>query len=175
MIADGQVEWEARVPAQTDHDFELRAFEAITDGYLVLGLEKYYPEPVSARQYQMIAVKFSKAGAFLWKKVLSTEGRVGFFIDATQASDGSVIAVGGAEIKNSNSRDAWVLNINQEGEVLGQTFLSGSHSAVVPDCLFQSIIPMNDEFIITGTARDNGKDIPGNYGSNDHWAMRVRF
>lgn len=174
LNAYGETEWKAEVPPLPDHDRKFTVCMITPDGFLVLGTETNWQS--TEDRHTMIAAKFTKNGEFVWKKKLSTLGRKGFFMDVATTSFGNIRVVGGSEASNANTRDAWILEVSTDGEVVRQAFLHGSYTVPMPDCYFQSIIPTGaDEYIVSGLFRDTGNDLPGSYGLNDAWAMKIKF
>lgn len=154
--------------------------KVIADGYLFFEMDDYN-KVINGNQEscQTIGIiKLNKNGELVWKKNIDTPRRMSaFVVDIATTSSGNFLLVGGSTDKTASpySRDSWIAEIDQLGNMVGERFLHGSGSSNLRQSYFISIIPVENEYVIVGTALDKGKDIPGNYGADDVWAMKVKF
>jgi hypothetical protein len=119
-------------------------------------------------------VKLNKTGDLLWQKALGgSEGdwgrnilqtNDGMFIVAgtTQSSDGDVLINNGIET-------AWVLKLNDTGEILWQKSLGGSLGEG-SNCIIQT---SDGGFMVAGYAWSNDGDVWGNHGGGDFWIVKL--
>lgn len=124
--------------------------------------------------YDYWLIKIDGEGNLLWSKTyggssedrglaLSLTAAGGFLLGGFAASGNG--AVGG----NYGSRDAWLLKLDAEGQVIWEKNFGGSF-----DDRFYAVVELADGgFACAGFSTSADKDLPGNYGDQDLWVLRL--
>jgi PKD repeat protein len=119
-------------------------------------------------------VKLDKSGDVVWQKCLGgSASESGSSIE--QTSDGGYIVAGysssndGNVTGNHGSQDAWVVKLDQSGDVVWQKCLGGSSID------YGSSIKQTPEggYIVAGYSGSNDGNVTGNHGSRDSWVVKL--
>jgi hypothetical protein len=182
MNAQGDVEWKKNLP-QRLNPYKLipSVVNKVTaDGYMFFEMDDY-KKVIHGKEEKIETigvVKLNKNGDLVWKKNIDSPGKaLAFVMDVATTASGNFLLVGGSTSNTASpySKDAWIVEINQLGNGVGEKFLHGAGSSHLRQSSFSSIVSMGNEYVIAGTSLDKGRDIPGNYGAFDTWAMKIKF
>ena len=119
-------------------------------------------------------VKLDRDGNLLWRKLLGGSDAEAF-VSVVVSLDGGYVLAG---ITNSTdgdfsgnhggSFDAWVVKLDQEGDILWQRILGGSGWDA------GSVISTPDGgYILAGGTNSTDGDVSGNHGAEDAWVVKL--
>jgi hypothetical protein len=119
-------------------------------------------------------VKLDKDGNLLWQKLLGgTDAEA--FNSVVVSLDGGFVVAGGTRSSdgdvsgNRESFDAWVVKLDQEGDILWQRPLGGAGWD-----MGNSVISTPDgSYILAGGTNSTDGDVSGNHGAEDAWAVKL--
>ncbi|MBI5915351.1 MAG: gliding motility-associated C-terminal domain-containing protein [Bacteroidetes bacterium] len=130
--------------------------------------------PANNGSYDYWAMKISPTGGLVWSRNLggSTEDRA-FAI--TPTSTGGVL-VGGLSASsnfdvggNHGSRDAWLVNLDENGQTIWEKNFGGS----LDDRFFALLELAGGGYACAGYSTSNDIDLDGNNGEQDLWVVRL--
>ena len=145
-------------------------------GYVMAGYTNSNNGDVSGNHGSTDAwiVKLDKHGEMLWQRALGgSSNDAANHITAT--SDGGYIITGytdsndGDVSGNHGARDAWIVKLNREGNIIWQRALGGSAGDGA-----NSITTTTDGgYILTGSTESNDGDVSGQHGGFDAWIVKL--
>ncbi|MBN8567114.1 MAG: T9SS type A sorting domain-containing protein [Flavobacteriales bacterium] len=150
------------------------------NGYIVGG---YSTSPISGDKtldnyglFNFWVLKLNSEGEIIWQKVYGGfEGEV--LNSIKQKSNGNILLAGSSSsnisgVKTENSRgssDFWLLEVDENGEILGQKTIGGSEADSIQD-----LICLDDgRYFLAGNSRSgiSGEKTETNRGETDYWVM----
>lgn len=150
------------------------------NGYIVGG---YSTSPISGDKtldnyglFNFWVLKLNSEGEIIWQKVYGGfEGEV--LNSMKQKSNGNILLAGSSSsnisgVKTENSRgssDFWLLEVDENGEILGQKTIGGSEADSIQD-----IFCLDDgRYFLAGNSRSgiSGEKTETNRGETDYWVM----
>ncbi len=175
LDSSGMLEWSNFFGGTfTDSAFEVVATN--DDGYLIIGSSDSNDVDISDNKgsYDFWVVKIAAEGSLLWQKSYG-----GSEIDQARAAvatgNGNYLIVGDTRSSdqdislNNGGADVWLLNIDNEGNILWERTFGGSAFDVGRD-----ICPSQDGgYYITGSSRSLDGAITTNKGKNDVWLLKI--
>jgi len=145
-----------------------------SNGYIAVGQSDSSDGDVETNQgeFDIWIIELDPSGGLLWERSYGGSGAEfgSFVIDAggngfvlggnSNSDDGDVGS-------NNGDRDAWVLRVDDGGNLLWETALGGSAT----DRALVAHQKEDDGFLILGHSNSNDGDLNGNNGSYDFWIM----
>ena len=175
LTIDGTLVWEKSYGG--DEIDEARAITKTPDGnFIVVGDTRSNNVDVSQNNgaSDIWAIKINPDGAIIWKKNYGGTGFDGVK-SIHKSQDNSYIIVGNSRSadgdlnKNNGQNDAWILGINNQGELQWQTTAGGSQI----DLLMEVTTLSNGTIIAVGKSNSNDLDISQNKGFDDALIIRL--
>jgi len=115
----------------------------------------------------------SSTGDIQWQKALGgSDADYGRSIE--QTSDGNYIVAGSAKstdgdiLENKGNSDAWLVKLNNNGEIIWQKTLGGTSA----ETFFAVTQTVDNGYIAAGFAWSNDGDVSGVLGYNDFWIVK---
>jgi hypothetical protein len=122
--------------------------------------------------YDFWAAKLDKTGSIIWQQSLGGSG-FDLMSSATNSGKNGIVAVGrtpssdGDITSNHGNDDAWVVSLDNNGQLLWQKAFGGTSGDV-----FQQIIQIPDGgYLCVGSTFSNDGDVSGNHGEEDGWVV----
>jgi hypothetical protein len=153
------------------YDDKLFDVKNTTDGgSIVTG---YYNTPGNGER--CLISKIDNNGNIEWEKKYGGIALQDYAYSVLQTSDGYIFA--GVNKSNSGditgnhgfSWDAWVVKVNNLGNLVWQKSLGGTNAEEA-----KSIVQTNDGgYIIAGYTSSNDFDVSGNHGNRDYWVVKL--
>jgi hypothetical protein len=148
----------------------------VDDGYIVAGVSSSddHDLPGNNGDEDAWVFKVDKNGALLWSKNYggSLDDNLG---GIKKTSDGGFVLVGstasidGDVSVNKGEYDAWILKIDENGEILWSRTYGGAKSDG-----FGSVNEFSDgSFLLSGSSFSSDFDVPGNKGESDVWILKI--
>ncbi|MFZ2897815.1 MAG: T9SS type A sorting domain-containing protein [Saprospiraceae bacterium] len=148
----------------------------LEDGYIVAGVSSSddHDLPGNNGYEDAWVFKVDKDGALLWSKNYggSLDDNLG---GMKKTSDGGFVLAGttysndGDVLLNKGEYDAWILKIDEKGEILWSRTYGGTKIDG-----FGSVHEFPDGgFLLAGSTQSDDYDIPGNRGDFDAWALEI--
>ncbi len=176
---EGQIEWSRSV--EGDNISGLHSVIEATDGsFILVGFTKslYIGGIKTHGQSDALVIKLNKDGVIIWQKTYggsgfdnaysvverNREGGGYIFGGETSSTDGDLIA------RDSGKGTAWIVAINQSGDIEWQKYLGGSKEETIT-----SIVETKDGGIVfTGTTSSNDGDLVGhNNDLEQGWLVKL--
>ena len=143
-------------------------------GYIVTGYAGSGSIAGQHGSFDNWVVKLSSTGDIQWQKALGgSDADYGRSIE--QTSDGNYIVAGSAKstdgdiLENKGNSDAWLVKLNNNGEIIWQKTLGGT-SAETFLAVTQTV---DNGYIMAGYAWSNDGDVSGVLGYNDFWIVKL--
>ena len=177
LDANGNLEWR-RYFGGTNNDRIFKVLQAHDGNYLLIGSSESEDFDINNGNgsYDVWVVKIDTKGIMLWEKSFGGSG-----IDsghaAVKTNDGNYLIAGAAistdgDISNSNGNsDAWVIKINDSGELLWEKSFGGSGFDAA--WAIDSGKGIFSSFIIAGNSKSSNGDVTTNNGENDFWVLKI--
>ena len=177
LDATGNLEWR-RYFGGTNNDRIFKVLQAHDGNYLLIGSSESEDFDINNGNgsYDVWVVKIDTKGIMLWEKSFGGSG-----IDsghaAVKTNDGNYLIAGAAistdgDISNSNGNsDAWVIKINDSGELLWEKSFGGSGFDAA--WAIDSGKGIFSSFIIAGNSKSSNGDVTTNNGENDFWVLKI--
>ncbi len=133
-----------------------------------------YDIPGNNGSYDYWIIKLAEDGNLIWSRTFggSNEERS---LAMTPSLDGGLLIAGFAASANGNllnnygSRDGWLLKLDAEGQIIWEKNFGGSK-----DDRIHAVSQLADGgFVCAGFSTSNDFDLPGNYGEQDMWVIRL--
>jgi hypothetical protein len=172
--SNGQIIWSKNYGgSESDSGGDIVVLE---DGYIVAGgsSSNDHDLPGNKGYADSWIFKVDKNGTLLWSKNYggSLDDNLG---GIKKTSDGGFVLVGstssndGDVLLNKGEYDAWILKIDENGEVLWSKTYGGTKIDG-----FSSVHEFPDGgFLLAGSTQSDDYDIPGNMGDFDAWVLRI--
>jgi hypothetical protein len=148
----------------------------VDDGYIIAGVSSSddHDLPGNNGYEDSWVFKVDKDGALLWSK--NYGGSLDDILGGIKkTSDGGFVLVGstasndGDVIVNKGEYDAWILKIDENGEILWSKTYGGTKSDG-----FGSVYEFSDgSFLLSGSSTSSDFDVPGNKGESDVWILKI--
>ena len=130
--------------------------------------------PGNSGSYDYWIIKIDSNGNLVWSRTFggSAEDRA---FALSPSSDGGFLLTGFASSGNGTvggnygSRDAWLLKLDADGQLIWEKNFGGS----LDDRFYAVIELANGGFTCAGFSTSNNLDLPGNYGEQDLWVVRL--
>ncbi|HMR81879.1 MAG TPA: hypothetical protein PKE30_02070, partial [Niabella sp.] len=171
----GFIQWQKALGG-SGHDQAHSIQPVVGSGYIVAGYTWSNDGDVTGNHgvSDYWVVKLDNAGDIEWQKCLG-----GSIYDEAYSvqpvADGGYIVAGfswsndGDVTGNHNSRDYWIVKLNNTGNIEWQKSLGGSS-----DEYAYSVQPVADGgYIVAGYTWSNDGDVTGNHGSGDYWVVKL--
>lgn len=173
--ANGVLEWQ-RTYGGSSGDLARDVIETTDGGYAFIGASWSNDGDVSGNhgQYDAWVVKVDTAGAIQWQRAYGGTA----WDDGTaivQCADGGYAFTGQVESNNGDIsgnhglNDAWLVRLDDAGNVLWQRCLGGSSY----DGAWSLVQTADNGFAVGAVTLSNNGDVSGNHGSSDIWLVRV--
>ncbi|MGB9940735.1 PKD domain-containing protein [Methanosarcina sp.] len=146
------------------------------DGYIFVGFSNSTDGNVTGNHggKDSWVVKLGESGDVVWEKCLGGSSS-DFGSSIEQTSDGGYVVAGGSGSNdgdvtgNHGSQDAWIVKLDESGDVVWQKCLGGSSSESA-----SSIEQTSDGgYIVAGYSNSNDGNVTGNHGSQDSWVVKL--
>ena len=172
---EGNLEWEKSYGGSKSE--ESRDVKQTPDGgFVVAGSTESEDGDISnpLGNYDVWIIRLDASGELIWEKTyggssfdeaesIQNSLNGGFiFAGRSNSSDGHVST-------NNGSADFWIVNIDDDGNILWEKSLGGSNI----DHAYSIHQIGEEEFIIGGTSRSDDLDVGGNQGSVDAWIVKL--
>lgn len=171
----GQIEWQ-KTFGGTESDYAYAGLEDNDGNFVVGGFTYSFSGDVTGNHGigDYWVVKLNPSGNLIWQKCFGgsgqDEGRT-----ISLASDGSYLVNGWTDSANGDvpynngGRDMWVINVNQNGDLVWGRVLGGSLNDVGYD-VFETA---EGNFVMLGYAGSSDGDVSGNHGALDAWVVQM--
>jgi hypothetical protein len=152
-------------------------FTTTTDGgYMAIGFStSTQGDGIGAMGGQDLwVVKFGSEGDKIWhKKFGGTQEDIGNTIVRTSDNNylilGSTLSNDGDVSGNKGERDAWLIKIDNDGELLWQKTIGGSRE----DWLYNIKSAGDGNYLMAGWTLSDDGDVSSNHGNTDAWIVKV--
>jgi hypothetical protein len=175
LDSDGEIKWQKSLGGSKEEWAE--SIQPTTDGgYIVVGTSSSNDGDVSGNhgKKDYWIVKLNPAGELIWQRSYGGSSDDKAF-SIQQTLDGGYIVAGSSESNdgdvsgNHGSRDAWIIKLNSEGELIWQRSLGGSQSDSA-----HFIQQTTDEgYIVAGDTNSFDGDVSVNFGNEDYWIVKL--
>lgn len=171
--ASGLEQWNANFGG-TNNDRAYDVVQTSDSGYLLVGNTESDDFDITNPRgsYDFWIVKIDPSGNLLWQKNYGGSA-IEIAYTVTKTLDGNYLILGDTRSSDQQvtnpkgNADAWLLKINENGELLWQKSYGGSQFDTG-----RSIIEKPDgNLIVFGTSRSNDQDVSENYGQSDFWLV----
>ena len=171
----GILQWQKALGGTTD-EVAYYIQQTIDGGYVLTGYTQSNNGDVTGNHGVLDAwvVKLDNIGNLQWQKALGgTSTDQGYSIQ--QTSDGGYIMAGNTQsndgdiIGNHGFVDAWVLKLNNSGDLLWQKALGGTGD----DKALSIQQTLDGGYIMSGYTYSNDGDVSGNHGAWDAWLVKL--
>lgn len=175
ITANGVIEWR-KFFGGTNND---RSFGLVTSndgGYVMAGASESNDFDISNSKgsYDFWVVKIDKTGDLVWERSFGGTG-IDKAQDIARTQEGGYVIVGNTfsidtqVTKNNGKSDVWIINIDDNGELLWQQSYGGTE---FDDAHSVKATP-DGGFIISGNSKSDNGDATQNFGENDLWLLKV--
>ena len=156
---------------------EARSIQQTSDGgYIVAGYTLSNDEYVVGNHgsYDAWVVKLDSSGNIIWKKILGGSG-ADMAYSVQQVNDGGYILAGytdsndGDVSGNHGGYDAWIIKLDESGNVVWQRTLGGSNS----DGAYSIQQTFDGGYIVAGYTSSNDGDVSGTRKGEDFWIVKL--
>ncbi len=177
LDATGNLEWR-RYFGGTMNDRIFKVLQAHDGNFLLVGASESEDFDVNSSNgsYDFWVLKIDTEGTMLWEKSFGGSG-----IDtghaAVKTNDGNYLITGAAissdgNISNSKGNsDAWVIKINDNGEMLWEKSFGGSGFDAA--WAIDSGSGIFSSYVIAGNSKSTDGDTTMNHGENDFWVFKI--
>ena len=177
LDATGNLEWR-RYFGGTNNDRIFKVLQAHDGNFLLIGSSESEDFDINNGNgsYDVWVIKIDTKGSMLWEKSFGGSG-----IDsghaAVKSNDGNYLIAGTAistdgDISNSKGNsDAWVIKINESGELLWEKSFGGSGFDAA--WAIDSGKGIFSSYIIAGNSKSSDGDMTANNGENDFWVLKI--
>lgn len=175
LSVTGVIDWQ-RTMGGSGFDEAKSVGHTSDGGYIVAGTTTSNNGDVSGNHGIRDAwvIKLTEAGNITWQKALGGSGYdEGYSIQ--QTVDGGYIVAGttgsndGDISGNHGALDAWVVKLNNTGNIIWQNALGGTNNDVAVD----AIQTIEGGYMLAGISGSNNGDVSGNQGGDDAWVVKV--
>ena len=172
---NGKIIWQ-RTLGGSDYDRAFSVQQTLDGGYIVVGYAGSNDGDVSGNHgsKDFWVVKLDMNGKIIWQKALGgTYGDEAYSVQ--QTSDGGYIVVGGTWSNDGNvsgnhgSGDAWVVKLDNNGNIIWQKALGGSNN----DWAYSVQQTADGGYIVAGYTESNDGDVSRNHGGTDFWLVKL--
>jgi hypothetical protein len=170
----GEIQWQ-KSAGGSDDDIAYSVQTTSDGGYITAGYTYSNADDGSGNHGKTDAmmVKLDPAGAVEWLKYLGgSNDDSGTFYSTT---DGGYILVGTTSSNNGNvsgnhgGQDAWVVKLNDVGDIQWQKCLGGSNDDAATSVEFTG----DGGYLLSGSSNSNNGDVSGNHGGQDAWIVKL--
>jgi hypothetical protein len=170
-----EIQWQMTFGG-TDYDKGKSIHKTTDGGYIIASRSYSYDGDVSLNHgdLDVWVIKLGKNGGIKWQKSFGGT-KLDNCNSIIQTSDGGYIFAGysfsddGDVSLNHGEADAWIVKLNEDGNLLWQKSLGGTNSDSA-----NSIIETNDGgFVFVGTSSSNDGIVSGNHGLSDAWIVKL--
>jgi hypothetical protein len=171
--ASGAVEW-TQYYGGTSNDRSYDVVQTDDGGFLMIGNTESDDFDItnSKGSYDFWAVRVTSAGDLIWAKNYGGSG-IEIAYSITKSQDGNYFLIGDARsndqdvTNNKGNADAWLIKINDNGDLLWQKTYGGSEFDTG-----RSVKQFSDsKIVIFGSSRSEDQDVSANYGQSDYWLI----
>ena len=175
LDAQGNLEWR-KFFGGTNNDRAYGLVSSFDGGYIMAGFSESDDTDISNTKgsYDFWLVKINGEGSLVWERSFGGSGiDVAYDIERTQ--DDAYVIVGHTfstdkDISlNHGESDAWLIKINEAGELLWERTYGGS-SFDSANSVKQTA---DGGFLIAGNSRSSDQDLVENQGENDMWVIKT--
>ncbi len=177
LDASGNLQWR-RYFGGSNNDRIYQVLEAHDGNYLLIGSSESDDFDVNNTNgsYDMWAVKIDTQGNLLWEKSFGGSG-IDDGYAAVATNDGNYLIAGvaissdGLVSSPKGNADAWVVKINDNGDLLWEKSFGGSaFDAAFAITKSSSIF---STYVVAGNSKSNDGDLSTNNGENDFWILKI--
>lgn len=149
---------------------EARGIVKVNDGFIIAGDTRSIDKDVSLNNggADLWLIKVNETGNLIWEKSfggsnfdvarsINKTNDNGFIIAGSSRSANGDVAL------NNGQNDAWIITVNESGNLLWQTTIGGSKI----DFAYDAIQKTNGDYIIVGESQSNDGDVLQNKGFSD--------
>ncbi len=171
--ASGEIEW-TQYYGGTNNDRSYDVLQTDDGGYIMIGNTESDDFDItnSKGSYDFWAVRITSAGELLWAKNYGGSG-IEIAYGIIKSQDGNYFIIGDTRssdqdvTNNKGNADAWLIKINDNGDLLWQKTYGGSQFDTG-----RSVKQFTDaKIVVFGTSRSNDQDVSANYGQSDYWLV----
>ena len=177
LDADGNLEWR-RYFGGTNNDRIYKVLQAHDGHFLLIGSSESEDFDInnSKGSYDFWILKISTHGDMLWEKSFGGSGIENAYagvktLDGNYLIAGSAISIDGDISASKGNSDAWVIKIDDNGELLWEKSFGGSEF----DAAFAITKSTDyfDSYVIAGNSKSSDGDVTINKGENDFWVFKI--
>ena len=179
LTSTGDVEWKKTYGGNST-DVGEEICQTNDGGYVMVGTGRYNTAgDITGHHgglYDFWVAKINSAGDLIWQRALGGSS-LDYGRSITLTSDGGCIA-GGETLSNDgdvsnlhseNYRDAWVVKLNELGELVWQRTLGGTND----DVCFSIQQTADEGFVTAGYNWSNDGDATFSHGYNEFWIVKL--
>ena len=173
--AQGNLEWR-KFFGGTNNDRAYGLVRSFDGGYIMAGFSESDDADISNTKgsYDFWLVKVNDQGGLVWERSFGGSG-IDVAYDIERTEDNAYVVVGHTfstdkdVSENHGGSDAWLIKINESGELLWERTYGGSNFDTA-----NSVKQTADGgFLIAGNSRSNDQDLEANAGENDMWVIKT--
>ena len=177
LDASGNLEWR-RYFGGTNNDRIFKVLQAHDGNYLLVGSSESEDFDInnSNGSYDVWVIKISTTGDMIWERSYGGSG-----IDnghaAVKTKDGHYLIAGATissdgDISNTKGNsDAWLLKINDNGDIIWEKAFGGSSFDAA--WAIDNGNGVFSTYVIAGNSKSNDGDASHNHGENDFWVLKI--
>ncbi len=177
---NGIIEWEKTYGGSSGEGFKSLAL-ASDGGYVLAGTTNSSDGHITGNVYgngDIWVVKLDSLGDIEWNKLFGGTYYEDVFSIAAISYGGCILAgystsndgdVSGHHGVVETSYDAWVIKLNNSGNLVWQKSYGGTSNEIAYE-VAQSV---DGKFIIAGYASSTNGDVTANYGNRDYWVIKA--
>jgi len=179
LTSTGDVEWKKTYGGNST-DVGEEICQTNDGGYVMVGTGRYNTAgDITGHHgglYDFWVAKINSAGDLIWQRALGGSS-LNYGRSITLTSDGGCIAGGDtlsndgdvSNLHSENYRDAWVVKLNELGELVWQRTLGGTND----DVCFSIQQTADEGFVTAGYNWSNDGDATFSHGYNDFWIVKL--
>lgn len=175
LDASGTVQWEKTLGG-TGWDTGHKVRTTSDGGYILVGSSTSEDGDVSDNHGNgdYWVVKTNSEGVIQWQKALGGSSS-DWANDMRETNDGGYIITGFSKSENGDTYghhgdgDGWVVKLNSGGEIQWQKMIGGPGR----DEIEAMHLTTDGEYILAGQTQPTGINIPGYYGDNNCWIVKL--
>ncbi len=176
LDAKGNIVWQKTLGGSFEDD-AYSISQTSDGGYIVAGRTLSNNGDVIGNHgdYDSWVVKLDGNGTLIWQKTLGgTEEEEASSVQ--QTLDGGYIVAGftksinGDVTSNRGEKDAWIVKLDMNGNIVWQTVHGGSEN----DDISSVQQTADGKYIVAGYSNSTGGDVIGNHGLSDFWIVKFK-
>lgn len=157
LNSDGGIEWQKTIGGYDDEN-AISVIQTSDGSYVAAG----WSFSVGAGGTDAWVLKIAPDGSLQWQKTYGSKG-YDFAYSVAETTDGGIIFVGNSDVSSGNDNDAWIVKLDNSGEVVWQKTYGGSKDESATKVLQNS----DGTFIVGAWSKSFGN------GSSDFWLLKL--